>query len=213
MAVHLHVVPAARDLTVTDNAALETEMLGLVEQDLRSAYAIADKMARHKAVDAAKAKVTARYFPEGVETPPYDKQRVGGVFKKLEAKIVRWNILDTSSASTARLATRAPDRFGVACCRASRPVCSLRGETQALVTPPSYRRGRSGSTRCRTLQGNVPAALQFPPSRSARPDAWRPAPRESATASSPAAIHHPLRRPRVPLPIPCPEITELKRSS
>ena len=32
-------------------------MLGLVEQDLRAAYAVADKMARHKAVDAAKAKV------------------------------------------------------------------------------------------------------------------------------------------------------------
>ena len=29
-----------RDLTVVDNAALEKEMLGLVEKDLRAAYAI-----------------------------------------------------------------------------------------------------------------------------------------------------------------------------
>ena len=42
-----------RDFTVTDNAALEKEMLGLVEKDLRAAYAIPDKMARHDAVEAA----------------------------------------------------------------------------------------------------------------------------------------------------------------
>src|SRR5919205_509645 len=50
-----------RELTVVDNAALETEMLGIVEKDLRAAYAIPDKMARHKAVDAAKAKVIAHF--------------------------------------------------------------------------------------------------------------------------------------------------------
>src|SRR5881394_1982242 len=55
-----------RELVVVDHAVLEKEMLGLIEQDLRASYAIADKMARHKAVDAAKAKVMAHYFPEGV---------------------------------------------------------------------------------------------------------------------------------------------------
>src|ERR1700724_3287954 len=48
-----------RELTLPDNAALEKEILGLVEQDLRKAYAIPDKMARHDAVDAAKPKGTA----------------------------------------------------------------------------------------------------------------------------------------------------------
>src|ERR1700704_2065475 len=84
-----------RELVVADNAALEKEMLDLIEQDLRAAYAIPDKMARHDAVEAAKAKVIAHFLPEGVENPPYDKQRVAGAFKELEAKIVRWNILDT----------------------------------------------------------------------------------------------------------------------
>src|SRR5438874_5511946 len=37
-----------RELVVADHAALEKEMLGLTEQDLRAAYAIADKQARHK---------------------------------------------------------------------------------------------------------------------------------------------------------------------
>src|ERR1700726_1678367 len=38
-----------RDLVVADNAGLEQDMLGLVEQELRKAYAIPDKMARHDA--------------------------------------------------------------------------------------------------------------------------------------------------------------------
>src|SRR6266851_2558728 len=52
-----------RDLVVPDDAALEKQMLGLVEQDLRTAYAIPDKMARHDAVEAAKAKVIAALIP------------------------------------------------------------------------------------------------------------------------------------------------------
>ena len=52
-----------RDLTEIDNAALEKEILGLVEKDVRAAYGVADKMARHKAVSAAKDKVMAHFFP------------------------------------------------------------------------------------------------------------------------------------------------------
>src|SRR5450631_2827809 len=83
-----------RDLVVPDNAALEKQMLDLVEKDLRADYAVPDKMARHNAVQAAKAKVMAALIPEGAENVP-DKERVAAVFKELEAKIVRWNILDT----------------------------------------------------------------------------------------------------------------------
>src|ERR1700720_3191050 len=64
-----------RELVLPDNAALEKEMLGLVEQELRAAYGISDKMARHKSVDAAKAKVMARFIPEGAENPAYDRER------------------------------------------------------------------------------------------------------------------------------------------
>src|SRR6266567_3653653 len=81
-----------RELTVSDNAALEKDMLALIEQDLRSAYGIAHKMQRQKAVEAVKAKAMAHYLPEGVENPPHSKQQVGTVFKELESKIVRWNI-------------------------------------------------------------------------------------------------------------------------
>ncbi|MBN8829473.1 MAG: polyribonucleotide nucleotidyltransferase, partial [Sphingomonadales bacterium] len=123
-----------RALTVVDNAALEAEMLGIVETDLRGAYAIPDKMQRHHAVDAAKAKVMAHYFPEG-QTPAYDKLRIGGVFKELEAKIVRWNIRDTSRRIDGRdLTTVRPiiSEVGVLP-RAHGSALFTRGETQALV--------------------------------------------------------------------------------
>src|SRR5579871_5527874 len=55
-----------RELAVTDDTALEKEMLGLVEQELRAAYAIPQKMERQKAVEAAKAKVTAHFLPPDV---------------------------------------------------------------------------------------------------------------------------------------------------
>ena len=124
-----------RELDVVDNAALEQEMLGLIEQDLRAAYAIADKQARHKAVDAAKAKAVAHFLPEGVENPAYDKQRVAGVFKELEAKIVRWNILDTGNRIDGRdVKTVRPIVAEVGVLpRAHGSALFTRGETQALV--------------------------------------------------------------------------------
>jgi polyribonucleotide nucleotidyltransferase len=124
-----------RELKVVDNAALEKEMLGLIEQELRAAYAVPDKMARHKAVDAAKAKVIAHFCPEGVENPPYPKLRVAGVFKELEAKIVRWNILDTGNRIDGRdVKTVRPivSEVGVLP-RAHGSALFTRGETQALV--------------------------------------------------------------------------------
>src|SRR5215472_15860681 len=84
-----------RECALPDNEALDKEILGLIEQDLRAAYAIPSKQERHTAVEAAKAKVKAHFFPEGAEKPQYDQLRVYGAFKELEAKIVRWSILDT----------------------------------------------------------------------------------------------------------------------
>src|SRR5262250_669891 len=54
-----------REISSIDNSAIEKEMLGLVEQDLRAAYAIAVKQERYAAVGAAKEKAMAHFFPEG----------------------------------------------------------------------------------------------------------------------------------------------------
>jgi polyribonucleotide nucleotidyltransferase len=123
-----------RELIVADNTKLEKEILGLVEKDLRTAYAIPQKMLRQDAVATAKAKVMAHYFPEGAE-PAYDKQRVAGVFKELEAKIVRWNILDTSKRIDGRdlkTVRQIVAEVGVLP-RAHGSALFTRGETQALV--------------------------------------------------------------------------------
>src|ERR1700682_4473315 len=64
-----------RELTTTENEALEKDMLGLIEQDLRAAYGIAHKMERQKAVEAVKAKALAHFLPEGVENPTLSKQQ------------------------------------------------------------------------------------------------------------------------------------------
>jgi polyribonucleotide nucleotidyltransferase len=123
-----------RELVTVDNADLEKEMLGLVESDLRTAYAISAKQERYAAVAAIKDKVMAHFFPEGGE-PKYEKLRVAGVFKELEAKIVRWNILDTSRRIDGRdLKTVRPiiAEAGVLP-RTHGSALFTRGETQALV--------------------------------------------------------------------------------
>src|SRR5215216_3326935 len=56
-----------RDFQLPKMDALEKEMLGIVEKDLRAAYGIAKKSSRQEAVEVAKQKVMAHFFPEGAE--------------------------------------------------------------------------------------------------------------------------------------------------
>ncbi|KAB0682838.1 polyribonucleotide nucleotidyltransferase [Aureimonas leprariae] len=124
-----------RDFQPADHSALEKEMLGLVEGELREAYKNTEKQARYAAVDAVKAKVTAHFLPEGAEATTYTKEQVGAVFKELQAKVVRWNILDTKSRIDGRdLSTvrQIVSEAGVLP-RAHGSALFTRGETQALV--------------------------------------------------------------------------------
>jgi polyribonucleotide nucleotidyltransferase len=124
-----------RDFKAPDNSALEKEMLGFIETELRAAYAIQRKQDRVAAVGACKAKVLAHFIPAGVEPPPHDKLKVAAVFKELEAKIVRWNILDTGTRIDGRdVKTVRPilSEVGVLP-RAHGSALFTRGETQALV--------------------------------------------------------------------------------
>ncbi len=124
-----------RDFTSPDHSALEAEMLGLVEQDLRAAYKLTVKQERYAAVDAAKAKVKAHFAPAEGEAPRYTADVVGSVFKELQAKIVRWNILDTSSRIDGRdLSTvrKIVSEVGILP-RTHGSALFTRGETQAIV--------------------------------------------------------------------------------
>ena len=125
----------ARDFTPDDYSDLEAQMLKVAEADLRAAYKIIDKQDRYTAVDAAKAKVKAHFLPEGVEATMWNAEQVGVVFKGLQAKIVRWNILDTKSRIDGRdLSTvrKIVSEVGILP-RTHGSALFTRGETQAIV--------------------------------------------------------------------------------
>jgi polyribonucleotide nucleotidyltransferase len=124
-----------RELVVADTAALEKEMLKLIEKDLRAAYAIPEKVARHKAIDAAKERVMTHFCPPDVAEPKYPALQVAGGFKDLEGKIVRWNILDTGARIDGRdVKTVRPINCEVGVLpRTHGSALFTRGETQALV--------------------------------------------------------------------------------
>ncbi|OYU47905.1 MAG: polyribonucleotide nucleotidyltransferase [Rhizobiales bacterium PAR1] len=123
-----------RDYTPTDLSAIEKAVLEVAEVDLRSAYKIIEKQARYKAVDAAKAKVFATLAPEGGEAK-VDKEQLKAVFKEVQAKIVRWNILDTKSRIDGRGledVRQIISEVGMLP-RTHGSALFTRGETQALV--------------------------------------------------------------------------------
>jgi len=124
-----------RSFEQPDTKAIEQEMLGVVEQDLRKAYAIPAKAERYAAVDAVKKKAMAHFFPDGKDNPDRSMQTVAGVFKELEAKIVRWNILDTSKRIDGRdLVTVRPITVEAPFLpRTHGSALFTRGETQAIV--------------------------------------------------------------------------------
>ena len=124
-----------RDFTPEDLSALEEKMLKVAETELRDAYKITDKAERYAAVDAVKAKVKAHFAPaEGAEAE-YAPEQIGAVFKHLQAKIVRWNILDTKSRIDGRdLETVRPIVAEVGLLpRTHGSALFTRGETQAIV--------------------------------------------------------------------------------
>jgi polyribonucleotide nucleotidyltransferase len=123
-----------RDFTPPDLSEIEKAVLEIAEADLREAYKITVKQDRYKAVDAAKAKVMAALFPADGEAR-FDKEKVAATFKEVQAKIVRWNILDTGTRIDGRdLSTVRPIVAEVGVLpRTHGSAIFTRGETQALV--------------------------------------------------------------------------------
>ena len=125
-----------REHVVEDLSELEGELLSLVEADLREAYKIIDKQERYDAIDAVKAKVKETYTPPAEdEETKWTAEQVATVFKGLQAKIVRWNILDTGGRIDGRdLSTVRPivSEVGILP-RTHGSALFTRGETQAIV--------------------------------------------------------------------------------
>jgi polyribonucleotide nucleotidyltransferase len=124
-----------RDFTAPDYSELEAEMLKIVGDELSVAYKNVDKQARYAAVDAVKAKVKAAFAPAEGEDAKYTSEQIGSVFKELQAKVVRWNILDTGSRIDGRdlkTVRKIVSEVGVLP-RTHGSALFTRGETQALV--------------------------------------------------------------------------------
>lgn len=123
-----------REFNPEDLSEIEAKMLAVCEDDLRTAYKNIDKQERYAAVDAVKAKVKAHFLPEDAE-PEYSAEKINAVFKTLQAKIVRWNILDTKTRIDGRDLTTVRSivsEIGVLP-RTHGSAVFTRGETQALV--------------------------------------------------------------------------------
>ena len=121
-----------RDLVAVDKSAAEKAVLDMAEHDLRAAYKITAKQDRYKAVDAVKARVTAALLGEG---STHSKEHVGEAFHDLQAKVVRWNVLDTGIRIDGRdVKTVRPILAEVGLLpRTHGSALFTRGETQALV--------------------------------------------------------------------------------
>ncbi|KPL52670.1 polyribonucleotide nucleotidyltransferase [Prosthecomicrobium hirschii] len=124
-----------RDFQPKDYSEIEKAMLAIAETDLRAAYLNTQKQVRYAAVDAVKAKVMDAMISKEAGDGKYDKETVATVFKELQAKIVRWNILDTGGRIDGRdVKTVRPilSEVGVLP-RTHGSALFTRGETQALV--------------------------------------------------------------------------------
>jgi polyribonucleotide nucleotidyltransferase len=123
-----------RDFTAPDLSDVEKAVLEIAEADLRVAYRITHKQERYAAVDVVKQKVMDTLCPAEGEAK-FDKEKVATVFHEVQAKIVRWNILDHGARIDGRdLVTVRPITAEVGILpRAHGSALFTRGETQAMV--------------------------------------------------------------------------------
>src|SRR6195952_3311174 len=123
------------DFQPDDTDAIKTEMKKAIGKDLASAFKIPAKLERQDAVGAAKAKATAKFGKSDANPTGIGADKLGGVFKELEADVVRRNILDTGIRIDGRTVDKVRQivsEVGVLP-RAHGSALFTRGETQALV--------------------------------------------------------------------------------
>ncbi|MGE5501559.1 MAG: polyribonucleotide nucleotidyltransferase [Ignavibacteriales bacterium] len=114
---------------------LKAKMFKLVGKDIAAGYKITKKQDRHEAIGAAKAKAVAEFAKSETNPEGYDANKLGSVFKELEADVVRRGILDTGVRIDGRPVDKVRpivSEVGVLP-RAHGSALFTRGETQALV--------------------------------------------------------------------------------
>ncbi|HEX3495972.1 MAG TPA: polyribonucleotide nucleotidyltransferase [Methylocella sp.] len=123
-----------RDLAIPDRREIASAVREIAEAELRKAYKITAKQDRYNAVDAVKAKVFAALLPDDGEQK-FSKEETAEVFHDLQAKVVRWNILDTGIRIDGRdeKTVRPIVAEAGVLPRTHGSALFTRGETQALV--------------------------------------------------------------------------------
>ena len=123
-----------RDFAPADTSAVEQAVLAEIEPDLKSAYAITAKAERYTAIDAARSKLMAVLAPKDGDAK-FPPAQLAEAFHAVQAKVVRWNILDSGTRIDGRdLKTVRPILSEVGILpRTHGSALFTRGETQALV--------------------------------------------------------------------------------
>ena len=130
-----HAAKEPWDFQAPDDSATVKAVRDLIGADLRAAYGIKEKAARHTAIDAAKAKAVSALGLSEANPQGLDPAKLSGAFKEAEAEILRRDIIENGR----RIDGRKVDQV--------RPIVSevsvlprthgsalfTRGETQALV--------------------------------------------------------------------------------
>jgi polyribonucleotide nucleotidyltransferase len=121
------------DFQPTDTSAEQSQMKGLIEQDLRAAFATPEKQQRYALIDAAKSKAMAAMVTGDGDAALQAK--LGGVFKKLEADVVRGDIIRTGKRIDGRdlKTVRRIESEVHVLPRTHGSALFTRGETQAMV--------------------------------------------------------------------------------
>ena len=157
-----------RELELPDNAALEKEMLGLVEQDLRAAYAIPRQDGAPEAVEAAKAKVMAHFLPAGGREPALrqaaGRRACSRSLKPRSCAGTSSTPAGASTAATSRPCGRSCPRS--ACCRAptARRCSPAARPRRSWWRRSGPARTSNSSTRCEgTYKETFLLHYNFPP--------------------------------------------------
>jgi polyribonucleotide nucleotidyltransferase len=118
-----------------DTDAIQAAMKKVVGKDLAAAFKIPAKLERQDAVAAAKAKAVDAFGKTEERPDGLSPDKLGSIFKDLEADVVRRNILDTGVRIDGRKVDQVRQivsEVGVLS-RAHGSALFTRGETQALV--------------------------------------------------------------------------------
>jgi polyribonucleotide nucleotidyltransferase len=130
-----HAAKEPFDFQPDDTDAIKAEMKKAIGKDLAAAFKIPAKLERQDAVAAAKAKATEKFGKSDENPAGISPDKLGAVFKELEADVVRRNILDTGIRIDGRKVDQVRQivsEVGVLS-RAHGSALFTRGETQALV--------------------------------------------------------------------------------